>query len=57
MAKGKFDGSQADQREDRKNADKFGMTVEQWNGSPGDAAADRMGQRAIDIAAHQKRGS
>lgn len=49
MAKGfTYEGSAADEAADKRNAKKAGMTVKQWEGSPGDRKADAAGQRALD---------
>jgi hypothetical protein len=49
MAKARrFEGSKADQREDRKNSKRLGMSLKQYERSPQDRKADVAGQRALD---------
>lgn len=50
-----FDGSAADQREDRVNAKKHGMTVAQWKQTLGDTVADTFGQLRLDAKAAAKK--
>lgn len=44
----KYEGSRADEKADKKNAAKAGMTVKAWEGSPGDKKADAKGQKAMN---------
>lgn len=44
-----FNNSPADQREDKANAAKYGVSVAEWQRSYGDMCADQAGQRALDI--------
>lgn len=51
----RFEGSKADKAEDKKNAKKAGVTVRQWEKSPGDRKADAAGQRKLDAKAKTKK--
>lgn len=45
----KFNNSRLDDVEDRRNAEKFNMTVAEWKRTNADRVADRVGQRDLDI--------
>lgn len=52
----KYEGSKIDERRDRREAKKRGMTTKQWEHSAADRKMDREGQRKLDQAAkHKKR--
>ena len=45
--KGKFEGSPADIREDKRQAKKRGMSMKQWEASPEDKAHDAAGNAGL----------
>jgi hypothetical protein len=48
MAKGRFEGSPADKREDRKGAKKMGVSMKAYERSATDKRKDKAGQKAMD---------
>lgn len=51
----KYEGSALDERRDKKEAAKRGMTMKQYERTPHDAARDRAGQRKLNKAAARKK--
>lgn len=55
MKKRQFEGSAADNRKDKAQAAKRGMSVKQFEGSPADERMDRAGQRDLGKKGKGKR--
>lgn len=55
MARGRYEGSPADERNDRKQAKKRGISVKAFEGSAADKRMDAAGQKKLDARKKRKR--